>query len=271
MKRACILYKREDAAKNGVLISKYFSAFRRLGLSCGLIITDGLSHGEVLKTAAGADVVINRGRDGELSRFLERNGLFVSNPSEVTRTANDKLLTYERLSAIVPMLETKPISGPVPPLPFPFVAKPAGGHGGNGVAMIRNGEEFAAYVSAHPEKCVAQPPASELGRDLRVYVIGGRPAAAMLRVSTADFRSNFSLGGRAETVPVSALLPDELEIVESVCRELPLHYAGVDVMRDKGRAVLNEIEDPVGARMLYINTDIDPAFLHARFAAGLKE
>jgi glutathione synthase/RimK-type ligase-like ATP-grasp enzyme len=104
---------------------------------------------------------------------------------------------------------------------------------------------------------------------MRVYVIGGKPAAAMLRSSDTDFRSNFSLGGRAETVPVSELAWDEAEIVRAVCRELPLHYAGVDIMHDNGRAVLNEIEDPVGARMLYINTAIDPARLHAEYLESL--
>lgn len=265
MKRACILYKREDAEKNGVLIRKYFSALAGAGLSAGLLITDRLPYADVLAAADGAELVINRTRDFELARFLERAGLFVSNPAFVNETANDKLLTFERLSPIVPMLDTRLIEGAEPPFEFPFVAKPAGGHGGRGVTLVRNENDLAAYLAAQSGRSIAQPLATDLGRDMRVYVIGGRPAAAMLRVSSTDFRSNFSLGGRAETVPLSALLPDERSIVEAVCRELPLHYAGVDIMRDRGRAVLNEIEDPVGARMLYINTDIDPAALHVKY------
>ena len=271
MRRACILYTRDDAAKNRVLIGKYFAAFARLGFRAGLVITDGLSHEDVLNAVLGCGAVINRTRDAELAFFLEANGVFVSNPAIVNETANDKYLTYERLSETVPMLETRLIEGGGPPLPFPFVAKPAAGHGGAGVTLVRNGVEFAEYVSAHPERSVAQPFAKGKGSDLRIYVIGGRPAAAMLRESATDFRSNFSLGGSASFIPLSELEPDELRIAEAVCAALPLHYAGVDVMRDNGRAVLNEIEDPVGARMLYINTDIDPAELHARYAAGITE
>lgn len=265
MKRACLLYKKEDAQKNGVLIRKYFCALRGKGFHPGLLLTDRLSHGDVLDVCRGARLIINRTRDAALVRCLEQEGLRVSNPSLLTETANDKFLTYDRLHGLVPMLDTLLLTEAAPPLPYPFVAKPAAGHGGNGVTMIKSGADLAAYRAAHPERSVVQPLASDLGRDMRVYVIGGRPAAAMLRESTADFRSNFSLGGRAKIVPISELRPDELKIVEAVASALPLHYAGVDIMHDHGRAILNEIEDPVGARMLYIYTKLDPAALHIRF------
>ncbi|MBO6062038.1 MAG: ATP-grasp domain-containing protein [Clostridia bacterium] len=265
MSRAVILYERADAEKSRVLIGKYSAALKARGVNAGLVITDRLPQKEVLDMARGAELVINRTRDAGLAKFLEDNGLFVSNPSPVTETANDKLLTYERLSPLVPMLPTLLLEDTAPPLPFPFVAKPAAGHGGAGVTLIKNAEELAAYRAAHPEKSVVQPLASEPGRDMRIYVTGGRPLAAMLRESREGFRSNFSLGGKASFVPVNELPGDVLGIVSAVCSALPLHYAGVDVMRDRGRAVLNEIEDPVGARMLYIFTGLDPAKAHAEF------
>ncbi|MBR3383034.1 MAG: ATP-grasp domain-containing protein [Clostridia bacterium] len=265
MKRACILYKKEDAAKNGVLIKKYFESLRRRGFNPGLLITDKLRADDVRKIACGADLIINRTRDAALARLLEEDGLRVTNPSFTTETANDKFLTYERLKGSVPMLETHLLTDAPPPIPYPFVAKPAGGHGGSGVTMIEDPAGLAAYRAAHPERSVVQPVATELGRDMRVYVIGGRPAAAMLRESDSDFRSNFSLGGRAAIVPLNKLRADELAIVGSVCAALPLDYAGVDIMRDHGRAILNEIEDPVGARMLYIYTELDPAQMHIEY------
>lgn len=268
MRTACILYKREDAAKNGVLIEKYFAALKRRGCSAGLVITDGLTYEEILCMTSGAELIINRARDAELTLFLENNGLNVSNPSFVTQTANDKLLTYERLHSAVPMLETFLLTGEAPPLPFPFVAKPAGGHGGSGVTMIKDESDLCAYRAAHSEKSVIQPVATDTGRDMRVYVIGGKPIAAMMRESKTDFRSNFSLGGSAEIVPLDTLAADELSLIEAVTALLPLDYAGVDIMHDHGRAILNEIEDPVGARMLYIYTDLDPAEQHVAFLLG---
>lgn len=260
MKKAYVIYKKSDAAKNGVLINRYFAAIKSRGLFPSLVITDGLSKECVFGLVSDGEFVINRGRDAGLARFLEEKGLYVSNPSIVNETANDKLLTYERLNGLVPMLETRLLSEGL--LPFPFVLKPAGGHGGQGVTLIKSSDDLAKYRAEHPEKSVMQPVATEIGRDMRVYVIGGKPAAAMLRESKTDFRSNFSLGGTANIVPLSELRADECEIVRAVCSALPLDYAGVDIMRDHGRAVLNEIEDPVGARMLYTYTDLDPAKKH---------
>ncbi len=268
MRTACILYKREDAVKNGVLINKYCEALKARGFAPGLVICDRLEKEAVLAMVSGATLIINRGRDAELTRYLEQNGLFVTNPSDVTETANDKYLTYERLKSSVPMLETHILTEDGPPIPFPFVAKPAGGHGGNGVTMIRSESDLAAYRAAHSEKSVIQPVATDTGRDMRVYVIGGKPIAAMMRESKTDFRSNFSLGGSAEIVPLDTLAADELSLIEAVTALLPLDYAGVDIMHDHGRAILNEIEDPVGARMLYIYTDLDPAEQHVAFLLG---
>ena len=265
MRSARLLYKREDAEKNRVLIDKYSEALKARGFRTGLVLIDRLSREDVLAACCGAELVINRSRDSQLVKFLENEGLFVTNPSVVTETANDKFTTYERLRDSVPMLDTRLLTEGGPELAFPFVAKPAGGHGGSGVTMINSASDLEAYRSAHPEKSVIQPVATDQGRDMRVYVIGGKPAAAMLRESKTDFRSNFSLGGSARMVPLGTLSGEELEIIENVCKKLPLHYAGVDIMHDHGRAVLNEIEDPVGARMLYIYTDIDPAERHVKY------
>ena len=261
MKKAYILYKKEDAQKNGVLIERYLGALDAHGFRPSLVLLDGLSRDELILLVSDGELIINRSREAGLMRFLEENGLRVSNPSFVNETANDKYLTWERLHGAVPMLDTRLLSESAS-LPFPFVAKPAGGHGGNGVTLIKNEADLAAYKASHREKSVIQPVASELGRDMRVYVVGGKPVAAMLRESKTDFRSNFSLGGTARFIPLDELRTDETELVETVCEALPLDYAGVDVMHDNGRAILNEIEDPVGARMLYIYTDIDPAKKH---------
>lgn len=264
MKKAYILYRKADAAKNGVLINKYCAAFKKSGLFPSLVTLDGLDDAEVFELVSDGELTVNRSRESGTARALEERGLRVSNPSFVNETANDKYLTYERLHEAAPMLDTFLLSGD-PALPFPFVAKPAGGHGGKGVSLVKNEEELRLYRAAHPEKSVIQPLAADIGRDMRVYVVGGKPIAAVLRESKTDFRSNYSLGGTAKVVPLDELKEDEKSIVSTVCSMLPLDYAGVDIMRDRGRAVLNEIEDPVGARMLYTYTDIDPAAEHAAF------
>lgn len=269
MKRACILYTRADAERSRVLINKYSAALKAHGLTPSVTITDRLPYGEVLRSLHGTELIINRTRDAGLAKFLEEAGFFVSNPSELTRVANDKFLTYELLHGRVPMLETGLLTGEAPPLPYPFVVKPAAGHGGAGVTLVHDRAELARYRGSHPEKSVYQALCPTLGRDMRVYVIGGRPRAAVMRASDSDFRSNFTLGGRAEPMDPNSLLPEQLKIIERVSEALPLHYAGVDIMPCGGGWVLNEIEDPVGARMLYIHTGLDPAAEHVKYLIGL--
>lgn len=53
------------------------------------------------------------------------------------------------------------------------------------------------------EGYVYQKPASDLGRDLRVWLIGGKIIAAVLRKSDTDFRSNYCLGGSAQVYTLS--------------------------------------------------------------------
>ena len=47
------------------------------------------------------------------------------------------------------------------------------------------------------------------------------------------------------------------EIVDKITNHINIDYAGIDLIYHNGEPVFNEIEDPVGARMLYENTNID--------------
>ena len=93
-----------------------------------------------------------------------------------------------------------------------------------------------------------------MGRDKRVYVLGGKIVVAMLRKSDTDFRSNFCLGGQAEQVDVT---PEEADYIARLCDTLSIDFAGIDFLYDGGHPLLGEMEDIVGARMVYSLTDID--------------
>lgn len=110
------------------------------------------------------------------------------------------------------------------------------------------------YGDGMQDQIVVQRLASEKGKDLRVYVIGNEIVAGMLRTSDTDFRSNFSLGGHAQ---VHALTEEEETLVRKIMRYFSFGLVGIDLIYDNGHPVLNEIEDVVGARMLYAHTDIN--------------
>ena len=100
---------------------------------------------------------------------------------------------------------------------------------------------------------------------MRVYVLGGEVLAAVKRTSECDFRSNFSLGGKAEIID----LPDEVkEYIRLIIEALSPDLVGIDFIRHNGEWVLGEIEDVVGTRMLYALTDIDAADEYVGYVIG---
>ena len=81
-----------------------------------------------------------------------------------------------------------------------------------------------------------------------MYVIGKKIVAAVKRTPKEGFKSNFSLGGKVEPFELSETQRD---IVEKVLDVFDFGLAGIDFFCYGNEFVLNEIEDVVGARMLY--------------------
>jgi tetrahydromethanopterin:alpha-L-glutamate ligase len=111
------------------------------------------------------------------------------------------------------------------------VAKPVAGSLGDGVERVapdhagrarleaRVGRDGAVYLQAY----VAHP-----GKDLRVFVVGGRARAVIARhAPEGEWRTNVSGGGTAEAVP---LVPGLASVAEAAADALGLDYAGVDVV-----------------------------------------
>ena len=140
----------------------------------------------------------------------------------------------------------------------PFVKKPRDSHGGNGVVMCRNESDY-------DENFVCQKPATDLGRDVRVWVLGGKIVASILRVSDTDFRSNYCLGGRAEIYDLSKAETQKVQKIIDLVTPLGAHYYGADFLFDNGRMIFNELEDTVGARMIYDKTDIDIIDMYIKY------
>ena len=129
----------------------------------------------------------------------------------------------------------------------PAVKKPIDGHGGQGVVMINEKESFESGF-------VYQKPCATLGKDLRVWAIGNDIITSILRESDTDFRSNFCLGGRATPYKMNE---EEKSLVKRILSLVESDYIGIDFLFDGGHLIFNEIEDTVGARMVYDKTDID--------------
>lgn len=225
-----LIYSRKEAERNAFSIEKYKK-----------YLDINLMFEEEADFSSKADFVINRTNNYKIAEAFEERGIRVFNPSALTRLANNKQKCYEFMQKNG--IEIMPVNY----RGVPAVKKAAGGKGGTEVFMITEKEPFE-------EGWVYQKPASDLGRDLRVWLIGGQIQAAVLRESKTDFRANFCLGGTASPYNLSA---EEENLVYKIASLIKYDYIGIDFVFNSGKIVFNEIEDSVGARMIYALMNMD--------------
>lgn len=222
-----LVYSKDEAERNAFVVQKFCEK-----LDIKLVEPD--YRGE-------ADFVVNRSNDYTVAKHYEKQGIRVFNPSSLSKIANNKQLCYDYMEdsgiEIMPTRYASP----------PFVKKPRNDHGGNGVIMCHSADDY-------DESMVCQAVASDLGRDVRIWVLGGEIICSILRKSDTDFRSNYCLGGSAEIYTLSS---DEKALVNAIISLVDGDYYGIDFVFNNGKMVFNEIEDTVGARMVYDLTDID--------------
>lgn len=222
-----LIYTEEEARRNAFAIEK----FRQ---SLDITLVDECYRGE-------ADFVVNRTNNYRIGEYFEQRGIRVFNPSSLSKIANDKQTCYDFMQKNgIEIMPTRYKGAPV-------IKKSINGHGGTEVFMLNAPEPFKyGYVY--------QKPCDTLGRDLRIWAIGGKIVTAILRESKTDFRSNFCLGGTATPYSLSG---GEARLAEKILSLISSDYIGIDFIFNNNHLVFNEIEDTVGARMVYTKTDID--------------
>ena len=253
MVKGILVYTSADAEYNKWFIDHIIEEGRKCNLDIRLVLSD---KEEIPDNDYSFAIV--RNRDSKLCKRLEDSNIRCFNSSYVVNIGNDKWEMYKDFnSAGIPVMYTQKTK-----LPYPFVMKPVNGHGGENVYLIKNADEYESVISNIPDErqgdLIYQVIATEKGRDIRVYVVGGTILTAMERIAVdteKDFRSNFSLNGNARE---HALTDEELKLAAKVADHIKADFVGIDLIYNNGRPVVNEIEDAVGTRMLYSLTDIDP-------------
>lgn len=230
-----LIYTQKEALRNKFAVEKFTT-------NLDIKLVDESFDGD-------ADFVVNRTNNYKIAEKFEKKGIRVFNPSTLSRIANDKQLCYEFMQnrgiEIMQINYDK----------VPAIKKPVDGHGGSGVEIITTPENFE-------KNFVYQKPCNNLGKDLRVWLIGGKIIASVLRESKTDFRSNFCLGG---TASVYTLSDNEIGLINKISSLVQSDYIGIDFIFNDGKIIFNEIEDTVGARMVYSKTDIDILSLYCDY------
>lgn len=280
-----IIYGSKDAEKNKKYIEFYMEEGKLQNIEFHLILIENLEFGVKdnswfvkynKKSVIMPDFAVCRTIYPLLNKQLEYMGIKVFNNSRVAEICNDKAKTYQYVAQLgIPMVDSifcrhDRIMDTLSQLDKPTVIKAVAGHGGNEVFLIKsqNGiEEGNLYENIyHKLNCsdvVVQPLTGNRHQDLRVYVIGNKIIAAILRTAKEGFKSNFSLGGKVEQYFLSKT---ENQLVNKIIDIFEFGMVGIDfIIGDEGELIFNEIEDVVGARMLYQCTDINLVKLYLEY------
>jgi len=266
---AWLIYTKAEAKRNEFLIGEYFKYAENHNINLKLLISEGISfgikNGENLVSYNGEnlekpDFAICRVPFLLFSEHMEKMGIPVFNSSRVSKIANDKREAHIYLSECgVRCVDTYYFDREYMSFSdiyeYPLVIKSAVGHGGSDVFLAHDFDTAKQIVEKMPSnKMLFQKCAKDIGKDLRVYVIGKEILLPVLRSSDRDFRSNFCLGGSASVYQMNE---KERKTVERIISLFDFGFVGIDFIFENGEMLFNEIEDVVGARMIYSLTDID--------------
>jgi ribosomal protein S6--L-glutamate ligase len=208
---------------------------------------------------------------------LERLGTPILNGFQRLSLARDKYLSLRLLSEHgIPVPKSCLIAHPSQ-LPeavrfvggYPLIMKTPRGRQGTDIYLVQE-DSFARYLLARPPRpglgLLVQEFLQEVETegDVRVIVLGGRPAAWMRRIPRkGEFRANVHLRGRG--VPWNPT-PVWLDVACQAVEVLGLSMAGVDLVSRQGDPMVLEVNTNPGFREMERVTGIDVARQIIEFA-----
>ncbi|PIC63841.1 alpha-L-glutamate ligase [Sporosarcina sp. P13] len=244
-----VYYNAEEAKRNYAFIDDLMKKSNELGIALELVLEP---------PTKSVDFILFRDRDPELALQLEQAGYRLFNRASVQEIANDKLRTFELARTLgIPTVPTFRADQRLPELPL--VLKTRGGHGGSEVFLCETKQQVDdVLICFEANELIAQPFIQSNATDVRVFMLGEKIIGAVKRTGSQDsFKSNYTLGG---TVEKYSLSDSETKQVKTISRAISSDYIGIDfILPTTGGWLLNEIEDPVGARSLYVTYDFSVA------------
>jgi len=190
-------------------------------------------------------------------RHLERMGVNTFNNSRGIDIVRDKLYAQQVLvQRNLPVPKTILVKFPVNMelvekyLGFPVIVKTVFGSKGTGVFLSEDRRSFKDLMQLleatkpNVNIILQETITSSLGKDLRVFVVGGKVVGCMQRTSKTDsFKANFSAGAEVSPYPVNS----EIEwLARESARILSLDIAGVDLLFDGGHFKICEVNASPG-------------------------
>lgn len=180
---------------------------------------------------------------------LEGEGVRVVNPLHTSIMAGNKLFAHMKLRKVnvatprsMLAFSMESTLAALDNLGYPSVLKPTVGSWGRLVALLKDKESaesiiedrehmFPLYQIYYLEEFVKRPP-----RDIRSIVVGEKVVGAIYRYSPEErWKTNMSLGGRAELCPITKEIED---LCLRAAKAVEGEVVGVDLMEDDKKGLL---------------------------------
>lgn len=269
--------------------------FQKLGVSVEILthayLRVQIGNEQILSDLEKSDFIIFLDKDKYLSAILERLGLRLFNTHSAIRVCDDKGETYIALAGKgfnLPKTQFAPVcysqsckisqsqvESIEKSIGYPMIVKQSYGSCGSGIYKVSCREELLPVM----EKLKTTPHmfqeylGREVGKDIRVIVIGGKAIAAMIRSNQNDFRSNIALGGSGTPIDVLDVKYSEvIDTAQRAAKTLGLDYCGVDILKgNNGEPVICEVNSNAFFEGIESVTNINVARAYAQYIINKLE
>jgi RimK family alpha-L-glutamate ligase len=193
-------------------------------------------------------------------RHMQRLGVYACNGADTIALVKDKLHMHQVLAENhLPTPKTMLVRFPVEiqtvtrEIGFPLVVKNITGTEGKGIYLAETAEKFIdlmelIYTNNKSANIILQEfIATSYGKDLRVFVVGGRVVGCMKRYSETSFKANFSRGGKVDHY---TLTPEIEWLATETARLVNLDITGIDLLFDKNEFKICEANSAPGFKGL---------------------
>lgn len=227
-------------------------------------------------------------KDAVLGTLLEKSGYKLINSINTIEICDDKAKTFAALKGEVDMPKT--VIAPFTyagvqydnydflkdvekKIPYPVVVKSSVGSFGCQVALAENYDELkqkTQELSKFGRVIYQQFIATSKGKDIRVYVIGGKAVALGMRKNAVDFRSNVTSGGEMLKIDDKEY-ENYKKLAVKAALTVKADFAGVDLLiGDGGKPVVCEINSNAHFYALSKASGVNVAEKIAEYYLSLK-
>lgn len=224
-------------------------------------------------------------KDVYLAKLLEKSGYRCVNGSFAIETCDDKAKTYLALKDKVPMpktylapfcydgylyTNTDFLRGIYQTLGFPLIVKENKGSFGAQVYLVNDKSELVDLINnfGHSEFLFQKFIDESCGKDIRVYVVGGKVVASAMRYNDKDFRSNVTNGGHMQKIELSK---EYEEVALTAVKEVGADFAGVDLLITKEGPLVCEVNSNAHFNELSRVSGVSVAQEIAKYFLSLKK